>query len=150
MSYYGCPSLPNLVGAKVERVFMNQDYLKFETDKGNFVFTVEGDCCSQSVFYDFIGVKKLLENGAITEIKEVELQPDEKERVNVDNGETKIYGYALTTVSPEFGEMTSVFSFRNYSNGYYGGWMNDSSDVNVSPEITDDVIEAVEKPKENS
>ena len=57
------------------------------------------------------------------------------------------YGYAITTESEQFGEMTSVFSFRNSSNGYYGGWMYSTEDREVSPEITDDIIEAVSVPK---
>lgn len=33
----------------------------------------------------------------------------------------QVYGYRLTTVSPKWGRVSSVFSFRNSSNGYYGG-----------------------------
>lgn len=47
-----------MIGAKVGKIFFNEDYLKFDTDKGPFVFSVDGDCCSHSYFHDFIGVKK--------------------------------------------------------------------------------------------
>lgn len=132
-----------LVGKKITNIFMNEEALGFrDSDGGEYWFSVEGDCCSHSVFYDFYGVKNLLENGPITEVKEVELHPNlSKDNKNYQE-EIKVYGFQLTTESEEFGPVTSVFSFRNYSNGYYGGWLRHgaSKTVNV-PEITDDVIE---------
>lgn len=128
-----------LVGRKVEKIFMNKDSLRFETDKGPVVFGVDGDCCSTSYFYDFYGVANLLKNGPVTEVKSVPL--DEKS-TNGSSDEVQCYGYQITTESPEWGQMTSVFSFRNYSNGYYGGSLtNASDDTVVSPEVTEDVIE---------
>ena len=143
-----------LIGKKIKRIFMNEDYLKFETDKGNVVFNVYGDCCSQSVFYDFIGVKKLLNNGAVVAFEEIELTPsdiktvkDEYDRERTEDKKSyqesiQVYGYRLVTVDPAFGEVSSVFSFRNYSNGYYGGSLELCLEgIDVSPEIFDDVIE---------
>lgn len=131
---------------------MNEEFLKFETDGGNFIFTVEGDCCSTSMFYDFIGVKKLLNGGRVTAVEEVPLEGKDifvkKERSSVmkdrkrEDDDIKVYGYRLTTEDPQFGEVSSVFSFRNYSNGYYGGEMVDTPINDLSlPEITDDIIE---------
>lgn len=139
----------NLVGKKVKRIFMNEDYLKFETDQGNVVFEVEGDCCSQSVFYDFYGVKKLLNNGKIISAKEIELVSSDIKTVNAEEQDKKsyqesisVYGYELVTLDEKLGlEVTSVFSFRNYSNGCYGGTMSIADDGEVMPEIFDDVIE---------
>lgn len=136
----------DLPGKTARKIYMDEEFLKFETNGGSFVYTVEGDCCSRSLFYDFVGVKHLLRNGPVTAVKEVDLEPDEKSKGDVESGELKIYGYALTTESPEFGEQTSVFSFRNYSNGYYGGWMEAADDREVSPEITDDVLETASVP----
>ena len=133
-----------MVGRKVTKIFMNTDFLRFETDKGPVVFGVDGDCCSTSRFYDFYGVKNLLNNGAITEVAKVDITPKtgDKDQGAIDIGETSVYGYQLTTESPEFGQVTSVFSFRNYSNGYYGGSLtHEDADKLVSPEITDDVID---------
>lgn len=132
-------SFEKLVGKTVKKIFMNPEFLKFETDDGNFCFGVEGDCCSNSYFYDFYGVKNLLENGKITEVKEVSLDSHELSYGDL----IQCYGFQLTTEHPEFGPVTSVFSFRNHSNGYYGGWMHDVPDREVLPEITDDVIELV-------
>jgi hypothetical protein len=56
----------------------------------------------------------------------------------------QVYGYALVTQSQRWGEVTSVFSFRNYSNGYYGGFIvkiDVSSCPEGLPEITADVVE---------
>jgi len=141
-----------LVGKKIERIFFNESYLKFQTDSGSFVFYVDGDCCSRSIFYDFIGVKKLLENGRVVSIDSIALDPDDI-RENED-GEMqdkkrsdeaiKVYGYRIVTEDPTFGLLSSVFSFRNYSNGYYGGSLEDNGgDRDVQPEIFDDVFETV-------
>lgn len=132
-----------LVGKKIQKVFLNQEYLKFQTDQGNVVFTVSGDCCSSSYFFDFYGVKKLFENGAVTDFKEVELKEGDFNFISEDGYDSiACYGYAITTENKEFGEQTSVFSFRNSSNGYYGGSLEFvEGDKEVSPEITDDVIE---------
>ncbi len=134
-----------LVGKKVKEVYMNQEYLKFVTDKGNVVFTVYGDCCSSSYFHDFYGVKKLLENGEVVNFKEVELKEGDYNWVpeNHDGAECiQCYGYAITTVSPEFGEVTSIFSFRNSSNGYYGGSLELADEnTDVQQRILDDILE---------
>lgn len=61
-------ALEQLVGKKVQRIFLNEEYIRFETDAGSFTFTVLGDCCSRSICYDFVGVKKLLENGRLVSV----------------------------------------------------------------------------------
>jgi hypothetical protein len=142
-----------LVGKKIEKIYMDEDSLTFVTDDGTFGFKVEGDCCSSSYFYDFYGVKNLLENGKVTEVKEVELHPTDIEKSGESTGESgvqkdkknsdasiKVYGYQITTTSEKYGDVTSVFSFRNYNNGYYGGWMEEGTPNLNAPEITEDVI----------
>lgn len=137
-------TIERLVGKVVLKIYMNEDFLKFETDQGNVVFEVDGDCCSHSYFHDFIGVKKLLENGTVLSAKEISLELSEDEQKKLDSDEDiKVYGFEIVTGHPQFGEQTSVFSFRNSSNGYYGGDMyNAPDDQEVLPEIKDDVIEA--------
>lgn len=146
-------NLDRLVSRSIKKIYMNEDYLKFETNYGNLVLTVVGDCCSQSVFYDFVGVKKLLSGNKIVKVEVVTLTDEERKiAVARDNKryqeEISVYGYRIITQDPILGEVSSVFSFRNYSNGYYGGWMDDCADRTVAPEITDDIIEAVERVKE--
>lgn len=144
--------LSDLVGKKILRVYMNEKYLRFDTDAGAFTYTVEGDCCSRSKFYDFVGVRKLLNNGPVTAVREINLDPaqdllsahDYKRKADEYLEDSiQVYGFAITTESKYYGEMTSVFSFRNYSNGYYGGWMEKAENREVQPEIKDDVAETV-------
>lgn len=139
-----------LIGKKIEKIFFNEENLKFQTNAGNVVLGVDGDCCSTSRFHDFFGVKNLIGH-TITDVKEVPLtQDDKKDKREEYDDSVQCYGYQMTTESEKFGEVTSVFSFRNYSNGYYGGSLtSDSSEKVVLPEITDDVVEAAEqKPQE--
>ncbi len=134
--------LKNLIGKKVTRIFISLDDLRFETDGGNFTYHVDGDCCSNSFFYDFYGVKNLLKNGKIIEIKTVELLPSDVAAFNANGSdETKVYGYQITTESKDYGDVTSVFSFRNISNGYYGGGIQLTGNKEGLPEIFDDVKE---------
>lgn len=137
--------LKDLVGKKINKVFINTEYLKFETGGGNFTYGVTGDCCSNSFFYDFYGVKNLIEGGKVKEVKVVDLHPTDLFVVPDKGDNTQVYGYAITTETKENdyydGERTSVFSFRNESNGYYGGSIDKVEDREVSPEITDDVVE---------
>lgn len=128
---------------------MNDEYLIFETDRGATAYTVEGDCCSRSYFHDFIGVKKLLENGPVIEASEVKddslptelAGPEEQDGDRYEDEYIQVYGYRLVTEHPLFGEQTSVFAFRNASNGYYGGWMFDAEvPADEIPEILDDVL----------
>jgi hypothetical protein len=111
-----------IVGATVERVFWSSDRMILDTDKGTFIYDVEGECCSYSYFHDFIGIKKLLNNGPVVGFESVDLEADDIE----DDGYncTQVYGYRFETEHPKWGLMSSVVSFRNESNGYYGGWMN--------------------------
>lgn len=128
---------------------MDQDNLKFVTDDGDFCFQVYGDCCSVSYFNDFYGVRNLLENGAILEVKGVKLTDEEEKRFTARLDAKKeyydqlqFYGYRFTTNHPEFGLVSSVFSFRNDSNGYYGGSLGSVSQIKEGvPEIFNDVIE---------
>ncbi len=142
--------LEKLIGKKIKRIFFNEDFLKFETDQENIVYFVDGDCCSRSIFYDFIGVKKLLLNGSIIEVESIDLEPTDivegsygvKDKKSEDD-DIKVYGYRLTTEDSIWGKVSSVFSFRNYSNGYYGGSLEDAPpDTEVQPEIFDDVLES--------
>jgi len=145
----------DLPGKIIKQIFFNENYLRFVTNDKTFTYGVDGDCCSTSYFYDFHGVKKLLAGNPVTEVKECELEPsDIVEKKDPNYGWTSftdkkstddsisVYGFQITTLDPEFGEVTSVFSFRNYSNGYYGGELiNSNNQEFISPEIFDDVLE---------
>lgn len=129
--------LAPLVGKKITAVFMNENFLKFETVEGNFCFTVEGDCCSRSYFHDFIGIDKLLKNGPV--LSATFLDMDEVQSYDYDV--IRAYGLEIVTEDPRFGEVTSVLAYRNRSNGYYGGWMEPINSVpDDVPQVFDDVV----------
>lgn len=142
--------LQKLVGKRIAKIFFNQDNLKFRTTDGeDFTFCVYGDCCSASLFYDFYGVKNLLAGGDVKSVEQVQLLPSDivdgdygKKDKKSSDSDISVYGYRITTTPPasEYGERTAVFSFRNYSNGYYGGSLEACESKEVLPEITDDVI----------
>lgn len=130
-------NIENLVGHTVKRIFMNENALKFETDKGSYVFTVYGDCCSSSYFYDFTGVNNLL-NHEIKNVEEIELNTNGKHEK--DHDVLQCYGYRFTTEDPQFGEVSSVMSFRNDSNGYYGGSLNSATESESNEEVLPEII----------
>lgn len=150
---YDLDALECLKDRLIIKIFYNEDYLQFFTDTETFTFGVEGDCCSNSLFYDFFGVKKLLENGPVLRIEEVPMDssPDDivktgysyTDRKSSDD-DIKFYGFAIITPHARYGEQTSVFSFRNYSNGYYGGNLKRVSNRDVLPQIFADVMETAE------
>jgi hypothetical protein len=114
-----------------------------DPDDGDIAFTVEGDCCSYSYFYDFLGVRRLLEHGPILDAYFKELDdPDPEKDEDAARGECVIaYGVVFVTEHPRFGEVSSVMSFRNDSNGYYGGWMYATDPSNVSEDAPEDAAE---------
>ncbi len=121
--------LADLVGKTITEIHWTESTVVFTTDGGTFTYEVEGDCCSYSYFHDFFGVRNLLDNGPVVAVGDVELRDDDPRfKSPIQNAEdwdvTAVYGYELVTEHPRFGEVTSVLSFRNNSNGYYGGWMD--------------------------
>lgn len=129
---YPAKGITALVGRRIDRIWMSNEWLVFDTsspggdDKRPIGFTVEGDCCSWSYFYDFVGVRWLLENGPVLQAYAKHDMPQlEGHDTTVDSRDsyTQVYGFVLVTESARFGEVTSLVSFRNDSNGYYGGWM---------------------------
>lgn len=124
-----------IVNKTVTGILMSEKFLTFETADGKVSFGITADCCSRSYFFDFYGVERLL-GSKVTRLERVELSPGDvgyhasTYAVPVVDSEdegrysrTKVYGYRVITEHPLFGEVSSVFSFRNDSNGYYGGEM---------------------------
>lgn len=113
--------LRKLVGQNIAAVSMTEDDLTFTTSTGRvYTYGVEGDCCSTSYFHDLVGKEKLIENGPVVSVGAVDIDdPDEDDPYEV----VQAYGFEIVTEHPKWGEQTTVLSFRNSSNGYYGGWM---------------------------
>jgi hypothetical protein len=132
----------NLIGKTVREIWMDENYLKFVTDDGNVTYAVEGDCCSDSFFFDFYGVDNVIGREVVA-FESVSLSPGDPgyrpETYSVENEDgwsvTQVYGYRITTEHPSFGHVSAVLSFRNESNGYYGGWMRSTTyDRGFEPE----------------
>lgn len=122
-----------IVGKTITGILFGENYLTLETKEGDIFLGVEGDCCSRSYFFDFYGVENLLRSKVIR-FEPVSLSPGDVgyHEATYDVSEVEddyygnyvqVYGYRFITEHPLFGELTSVLSFRNESNGYYGGWM---------------------------
>lgn len=133
--------LESIVGQKVLSINMDRTYLTFHTENGPVSYWTNSQCCSKSYFFDFYGVSNLIGN-IVTGFEEIQLSPGDegyrkrtfdtkrtgnlkgkaKKLASVDSGiHTKVYGYRLTAESPVYGTVSAIFSFRNDSNGYYGG-----------------------------
>lgn len=135
-------ALDDLIGASIRRIGFSKQQLQFETSKGQLDYQVHGDCCSSSEFWDFFGVEHLLKNGEVLDVEEIALDPADG-RPTDDDECVQYYGYRITTEHPVFGKVSSVFSFRNLSNGYYGGWLEKAPHTTTqAPTITQDVSEA--------
>lgn len=122
-----------LKGNRILKIWWSEQRLDLMTEKGGLSFEVEGDCCSHSYFHDFYGVADLLGKEVIG-FESVFLQPGDagyrpetwekpESKDDWDDDHVQVYGYRFTWADPTFGPRSAVLSFRNLSNGYYGGWM---------------------------
>lgn len=108
--------MKELVGQKILKMFIDKDsqeYMAFRTESRDFIYFVEGDCCSESWFADVISIDALLGHTvfSIDEVSMGEIE-DDRGRQECD----KAYGYKFKTT----GGYADIV-FRNSSNGYYGG-----------------------------
>lgn len=124
--------LDKFVGLDISKIGISETEMQFVTRDGQKIYlSVYGDCCSYSYFYDFYGVWNLIGNGPILSVEEVDLLPSDPGYHLEDNaGYVQIYGIRFTTKHQLWGPVSSTISFRNESNGYYGGWAEVS---NTSP-----------------
>lgn len=120
-----------LVGKTIKAVYANSDEIYFETNDGVWRYTTEGDCCSTSWFEGITGTEALF-GGIVVSTEEETID-------SFDEGYDYIQVYGIKIVT---NKGRAVVEFRNSSNGYYGGWVNngfrlDSVPNGVSP-IQDD------------
>lgn len=112
--------MKELIGSTIQAIWIDGDdqtYLAFDTDRGQFRYVAQGDCCSESWFYHIIGVGALLGHTVtqVEYVKDGDTPEDEYSRQEVD----LLYGINIRTD----GGMADI-EFRNSSNGYYSGWLD--------------------------
>lgn len=134
----------NLITKTIEAIYMNADQLIFEVEDGYVSFVVDGDCCSYSTFYDFLGIKNILgKKVLVVEEIDVDISPKEIDDDDI-NDSIEVYGFRIIVEDEVYGELTGVFSFRNFSNGYYGGSLEGgdlfSHIENLPPELLNDCL----------
>lgn len=134
--------LDRLTHRTITEIHMAEETLTFVTDAGPISWCVDGDCCSVSCFYDFYGVANLLAGHQVTLFEEIDLVPGDPGYHEDPYDEIKVYGYRITTEHPLLGPLTAALSFRNSSNGFYGGMMLPTTNHDLSPDtlITTDQI----------
>ena len=134
---YGSDSIGKLTGRTITAIWISEDRVTFATDAGELTWRAEGDCCSTSYLYSIEGVDRLLAGHPVVAVHSIELQPGDtgyhdpdcardswrEPACGVDHDVLQVYGYRFTTEDPKWGPVSSVLSFRNDSNGYYGGWL---------------------------
>ena len=131
-------------GKTISKIRMSNSYLVIEFGNEYVSFTVEGDCCSSSYFFDIFGGHNLV-GKKVVEITDIDLQPTDLKITRDDYGEIKVYGYKIVCEpNDDYFDTsnTAVFSFRNSSNGYYGGSINFA---NIEPETIPEVAKDIYK-----
>lgn len=148
--------MKELIGEKITKVFIDEENLTFETASGKVInYAVRGDCCSKSVWYDFYGLEGLLKGGVVIEANDINLYENEGiknfvterlSRVDVKNYDLsiEIYGVAIVYDGGNYGERSAAVSFRNYSNGYYGGRYYQTNSCRSNIQVVSDVYQTTE------
>ena len=132
-----------IVGKTLRNIRYDGQHLFLIFDEDYLSLTVYGECCSSSYFHDFYGVDRVI-NHKIIDFTSIELDPTDLKASH--NGDfVRVYGYKIVCEpgANDYyydGQPTAVFSFRNDSNGYYGGSLEAGGKLDESvPVITKDV-----------
>lgn len=119
-----------LIGESIVGVAINTrgDAMEFKLESGNYItFHVEGEWWTSSYFHDFIGISAIF-NSPIQAINSIELTDEAHKDLETEYEAIKFYGYRFQTETA-----SAVLSFRNESNGYYGGYLEDFYWVSSQP-----------------
>lgn len=122
----------SLIGRTVNRVrFVDStDQLLIYTLSGIIGYTVEGDCCSISWFYRVLNPQNLIGEKVICVMEGCFDDLDPEDGLGRQESES-FYAYSIVTAKG-----VCEVTFRNSSNGYYGGWMTAQHD----PEVTNETF----------
>lgn len=125
-----------LNGQKILSLHINDDVLFIHTNEGIHKFSVVGDCCSHSYFYEINNVWQMLGN-TVVDIESINMPEVPASDYKEYEESLQAYGYKIHT---NFGY--GLIVFRNSSNGYYGGYMEYDGLVNhtevTGKELTED------------
>ncbi len=118
--------IPGLIGSKLIEVRVDRDYsLSLITDKGEFGFYADADCCSESWIEHFESPSEpeIILSFEEIDISGVDFQYPEGRKENPGEQEClQQYFYKITTEKASY-----LIEMRNSSNGYYGGWLRFSA-----------------------
>ena len=86
--------MKDLIGTTVNKIYIDEDTLVFDTNKGMLAYAVSGDCCSHSYFYDFQKPEYLIKGDPrmVIDVKEVELVEGDYNWVPYTSDECKAKG----------------------------------------------------------
>lgn len=136
MYSYHEPLKKLIIGAKLQRVVRTDpDALRIETDRGNIFVSVSGDCCSHSIFYDFI-VPEECYGAEIIDFDDWDRESQVSDEDYVTKkaeevcGENNWYSDCLSIWDVVFKTTNGNVLLRhvNSSNGYYDGCVSISCD----------------------
>lgn len=135
-----------LIGEVVTDFAIDSYKIWFKLEDGRvYECVVAGDCCSHSYFAEVVNLKSLISGSAIKDIVDMPLMDQEKLKTNgreMDVGYlVQVYGAKIYFEDKKL--KPTIISFRNASNGYYGGSMLEPRLVHHFPEqneITDDWV----------
>jgi len=130
---YQIDPLNCLIGERIDKILMHPDQLLLAFHSTNAqqeekvrYFYAYGDCCSESWIDSIHGIQNIL--GHIisttrpvegTDTDEEEDTEESPEQDFLEEGHcTDVYSYCLSSLHG-----TCEIIFRNFNNGYYGGWL---------------------------
>lgn len=107
-----------LIGEVIKQIYMvEKDKLEFHTQSGKVIsWYVEGDCCSVSWIEHIEGIRNLREKVVF----ECDLASEQYKEEKTDHNLLQFYRQDIKT-----GAGTCSIEFRNDSNGYYCGWIDE-------------------------
>lgn len=108
--------MSGLVGRTIEAIYVGDDVLCIDTDRGALGWRTEADCCSETWFADIIGTDTLI-GGKVMSVADGTPPPD----YNVEDGRGRQECDDAYSVYIETDRGVGIVIYRNSSNGYYGG-----------------------------